>query len=160
MLPAGDSSAFVKIKSISLKLSTAGADVGLQVDFQQAAGLGIEVKDLLHHVVSDEVQSGLPSGNEPVLVVFNARTHAVNYWKLTDKVKMIRLKKKASHVAKAEESDEIYQDAFDPKIKMVSTNVEESNEFEIKVMNEKPLRVELWIDVPSTDIEIVVEMKE
>ena len=64
------------------------------------------------------------------LLLLTKKTNDVKYWELTDKVKMIRLKH------------------------------QNPGAIELKVINEKPLRVELWIDGNTKEIDATVELKD
>ena len=129
-LPGGNTAATVTIKSIPLRIAMAAGSAALQVAIEEFAGVEIDVKELVQQVALEDVGTGVPPNDIPVLMVVNKETNDILYWKLTDKVKMIRLRH------------------------------EQPGGIELKVINEQPLRIELWIDGNIEDVEITIEMTE
>lgn len=131
-LPGNNSAATIKIQSIPLKIALAAGGAVLQVAIEEFAGIRIDANDLLDEVASDaDVTRGIPpADDEPILMIVNKQTNDILYWKLTNKVKMIRLRH------------------------------EDAGGIELKVMNETPLRIELWMDAGIEEVKIEVEMQE
>jgi hypothetical protein len=129
-LPGGNSVATVKIQSIPLKIALAAGGAALQVAIEEFAGVKIDVKDLMQQVAIEDVKTGIPPTDIPILMVVNKQTNDILYWRLTDKVKMIRLRH------------------------------DRPGGIELKVINESPLRIELWIEGNIEEVSIAVEMKE
>jgi hypothetical protein len=93
--------------------------------------LGLDLKAILGFAFVGEVQNGLPPGDIPVLMVVHKKTNQTQFWQLTDKVKSIRLKS------------------------------ENPGPIELRVVNEIPLRVELWLEADTPpDIEVIIEFKQ
>jgi hypothetical protein len=126
----GNSGATVKITSIPLKIIVAASGTALQVAIEEFAGVRIDVKDLLEQVLVEDVKNGIPPTDVPVLMIVDKMTNDILYWKLTDKVKMIRLRQ------------------------------EQPSAIELKVINESPLRIELWIEGGTEEVSVTVEMRE
>ena len=97
---------------------------------QQEVGLGIDISEALKLVVIDDLKDGLPPGDMASLLVANSKTHDTHYWQLTPNVKMIRL----SHP--------------------------DAGGIDLKVRNETPLRIELWIDGSLSELNVIVELKD
>lgn len=120
----------VKIQAVALKMIFAAGQAALQVGVEEFTGIEVDPKSLLGLIVNGDVQSGLPPSDISVLMVIHKKTNQVQHWELTDQVKMIRLKHN------------------DP------------GSIELKVLNEQPLRVELWLEGDISELDVVVEMKE
>lgn len=129
-LPNSNTTTTVKIKSVPLKIAVAAGSAVLQVALEEFAGVQIDSKDLLRQVAGDDVVIGIPPTDVPVLMVISKKTNDMLYWKLTDKVKAIRLKD------------------------------DKPGAIELRVLNETPLRIELWIEGDIKEIKINVEMKD
>jgi len=103
----------------------------LQIAMEEFAGIKIDYKDLLRQIVEvEDVTTGVPPNDIPVIMVVNKKNNDILYWQLTDNVKMLRLKH------------------------------EQPGTIELKVINETPLRIELWMDGDLEEIRIDVEMNE
>jgi hypothetical protein len=126
----GRSAATVIITSVPLKITIAAGVATLEVIIEEFSGVRIDIKGLLDQIVVDEVETGVPPTDEPVLMLVSKETNDIFYWELTDKVKMVRLRH------------------------------EQPGAIELKVINESPLRIELWIDGDIEAVDITVEMKE
>ena len=127
---AGEAGVRVKVKSIPLKIIIAAGSSAIQVAAEEYLGLQLDVKELLKQVAGVEVATGVPPADIPVLMVVNKQTNDIIYWKLTESVKMIRLKH------------------------------DQPGKIELKVVNESPLRIELWIDGDTKEIEVTIELQE
>ena len=126
----------VRVTSVPVKIVFAATSAAVEVAAEEYLGMNVDVPDLLAQVFGVETGSradarvGLPPANDPVLMVVNKSTNDVLYWTLTDEVKAIRLKHDAP------------------------------GEVELKVVNDDPLRVELWIGGDVEAIHAVIEFKE
>lgn len=122
--------AFVKIKSIPIKIAFAVGSATLDVLVQEISGMGIDAKDLLKQIVTEQdIGIGLPPGNIATLMLVHKKTNEVRYWKLSNNVKKISLKSR------------------------------DAGDVTLKVINESPLRIEMWLDSDSKEVEVTVEMK-
>jgi len=129
-LPNSNTVTTVKIKSVPLKIVMAAGTAALQVALEEFAGVQIDSKDLLKQVSGDDVIAGVPPTDAPVLMVISKKTNDMMYWRLTDKVKAIRLKD------------------------------DKPGAIELRVLNETPLRIELWIEGDIKEVKIEAEMKD
>lgn len=129
-LPNSNTVTTVKIKSVPLKIVMAAGTAALQVALEEFAGVQIDSKDLLKQVSGDDVIAGIPPTDAPVLMVISKKTNDMMYWKLTDKVKAIRLKD------------------------------DKPGAIELRVLNETPLRIELWIEGDIKEVKLEAEMKD
>jgi len=121
----------VKITSVPLKIVMVAGGAALQIAMEEFAGIKIDYKDLLRQIVEvEDVTTGVPPNDIPVIMVVNKKNNDILYWQLTDNVKMLRLKH------------------------------EQPGTIELKVINETPLRIELWMDGDLEEIRIDVEMNE
>ena len=127
---ASNSVPSVKFKAVALKMLFAAGQAVLQVGVEEFTGVEIDAKSLLELIIEGDVQSGLPPSDVSVLMVIHKKNNQAQYWKLTDQVKMIRLKH------------------------------DDPGAIELKVLNEEPLRVELWLEGDISELDVVVEMKE
>lgn len=127
-LGEGPTGVQVRIKSVPLKIVIAASGSAIQVAAEEYLGLQIDVNDLLRQVAGVEVSTGVPPTDIPVLMVVNKQSNDILYWKLTENVKMLRLKHNSP------------------------------GKIELKVINEEPLRIELWIDGDTKEIEVTVEL--
>jgi hypothetical protein len=129
-ISTGDEDVRIKITSVPLKIVLVAGIATLQVLADDLPDIGIDVADLIDQIVeNDNAVTGVPPSDVPVVMVVNKKTNDILYWKLTDKVKTIRLKH------------------------------DNPGAIELKVQNETPLRVELWMDGDINEIKIDVEMK-
>lgn len=120
----------VRIKSVPLKIVLAAGNAALQIAAEEYLGVQIDVNDLLRQVAGVDIGTGVPPTDIPVLMVVDKKTNDILYWRLTENVKMIRLKH------------------------------DMPGEIELKVMNESPLRIELWIAGDVENIDVTVELRE
>lgn len=125
----GDSPPVVRIKYVAVKMIFAAGQAALQVALDELSGaVGVDPISVRNLVVAGDIQNGLPPGDIAVLMVVHKKTNQVQYWRLTKNVKMIRLK---------------------------SSN---PGPIELKVVNENPLRVELWLEGDAPEVDVVVEL--
>jgi hypothetical protein len=121
----------VKIGSLPIRIAFAAGGATLEVLAEEFTGVKIDSKDLLSQVFpSLDSTNGTPAGSNPVLMVVNKKTNDIMYWQLTNNVKMIRLKH------------------------------DSPGAIELKVVNESPLRVELWMEGDIKAIDIDIELKD
>ena len=126
----------VRVTSVPVKIVFAATSAAVEVAAEEYLGINVDVPDLLGQVFGVETgsrvdaQVGLPPARDPVLMVVNKGTNDVLFWTLTDEVRAIRLKHDAP------------------------------GEIELKVVNDDPLRVELWIGGDVEAIDAVIEFKE
>jgi hypothetical protein len=126
----------VRVTSVPVKIVFAATSAAVEVAAEEYLGMNVDVPDLLEQVFGVETGSrvdarvGIPPAGDPVLMVVNEGTNDVLYWTLTDEVKAIRLKHDAP------------------------------GEIELKVVNDDPLRVELWIGGDVEAIDAVIEFRE
>lgn len=132
----GEEGVRVRVTSVPVKIVFAATSAAVEVAAQEYLGMNVDVPDLLQQVFGVETGSrvdarvGLPPAGSPVLMVVNKSTNDVLYWTLTDEVRAIRLRHDAP------------------------------GEIELKVVNDDPLRVELWIGGDVEAIDAVIEFKE
>ena len=128
---AGQRTVTVPIQAVVLKIAFAAGSAALQVAVEEFAGVKFDAKELLRQIVEiEEPTLGTPPGDTPVIMLVNKQSNDILYWQLTEQVKMIRLRH------------------------------ETPGAIELKVINETPLRVELWIEGKVDGIEVEVEMRE
>lgn len=127
--PLREEGVTVRIQSVPVKIALAAGSAALQVASEEYFGMRLDVFDLLSRVANVDVQVGIPPTDEPVLMVVNKQTNDILYWRLTKDVASIRLR----HA--------------DP------------GAVELKVINESPLRVELWVDGDLDEIDAVIDFR-
>lgn len=121
----------VPVKAVVLKIAFAAGSAALQVAVEEFDGVKFDAKELLRQIIaSEEPTLGTPPADTPVIMLVNKQSNDILYWQLTEQVKMIRLRH------------------------------ETPGAIELKVINETPLRIELWIEGKVDGIEVEVEMKE
>lgn len=121
----------VRISSLPIRIAFAIGGATLEVLTEEFAGVKIDSKNLLSQIFPTlDATTGAPSGNNPVLLVVNKKTNDIMYWQLTNNVKMIRLK----HTS--------------------------PGAIELKVVNESPLRIELWIEGNIQSIDVDIDLKD
>jgi hypothetical protein len=125
--PLREEGVTVRVESVPVKIALAAGSAALQVASEEYFGMRFDVFDLLARVANVDVQVGIPPTDEPVLMVVNKETNDVLYWRLTEDVASIRLR-----------------------------NIE-PGDVELKVVNESPLRVELWVDGELDTIDAVID---
>jgi hypothetical protein len=129
--PLGPKDVRVKIGSLPVRIAFAAGGATLEVLAEEFTGVKIDAKDLLSQIFPTIAPAnGSPSGNNPVLMVVNKKTNDIMYWQLTNNVKMISLKHNSPGA------------------------------IELKVVNESPLRVELWMEGDIKAIDVDIELKE
>lgn len=121
-------SPMVKISSVALKILLVGGSEALRIASETYLGVSFDSKALLALIAPSDAEAGLPPSDRPVLMLVNKNTNAIKYWELTDKVKMIRLKHQSP------------------------------GPIELKVLNQKPLRIELWIEGDLKELDATVEL--
>lgn len=121
----------VKITSVPLKIALVAGGAALQVAAEEFAGVRIDSRDLLSQIVEfEDAESGWPAREDtPVIMVINKATNDVLYWQLSASVQSIRLRH------------------------------ETPGTVELKVTNDSPLRVELWIDGAVEELQVDVELR-
>ncbi len=128
---SGKSVVTVPVKAVVLKIAFAAGSAALQVAVEEFAGVKFDAKELLRQIVKiEEPTLGTPPAETPVIMLVNKQSNDILYWQLTEQVKMIRLRH------------------------------ETPGAIELKVINETPLRIELWIEGKVDGIEVEVEMTE
>lgn len=121
----------VPIKAVVLKIAFAAGSAALEVAVEEFAGVKFDAKELLRQIIEiEEPTLGTPPADTPVIMLVNKQSNDILYWQLTEQVKMIRLRH------------------------------DTPGAIELKVINETPLRIELWIEGKVDGIEVEVEMKE
>jgi hypothetical protein len=126
----------VRVTSVPVKIVFAATSAAVEVAADEYLGMTLDMPDLLKQIFGVESGSradarvGVPPAEAPVLMVVNEHTNDVLYWTLADEVKAIRLKHNAP------------------------------GEIELKVVNDDPLRVELWIGGDVEAIDAVIEFRE
>ena len=100
----------------------------LRVASEEYLGMSIDTKALLALITPSEAKIGIPSDDNPVLILINKNTNEIKYWLLTEQVKMISLKH------------------------------DNPGPIEFKVINEHPLRIELWISGDLKELDVTVTM--
>jgi hypothetical protein len=122
----------VKITSVPLKIVLAAGGAALEVAAEEFVGVRIDSKDLLRQIiVFEDAESGLPAREDtPVIMVINKNTNDVLYWQLSESVQAIRLRH------------------------------ETPGSIELKVANEAPLRVELWISGNVEELAVDVDLRQ
>jgi len=121
--------AVVQLKRVHAKLIYSSGKIGLELLMKESEAWGIDSRAILASIFDGEPGVGLPPRDIPVLMIVNKRTNDVRHWKLTDNVRLIRVRH------------------GDP------------GEIELRVMNEDPLRVELWFS-SEREVEVDIELKE
>ena len=119
----------VRVNSITLKIGLAVGSAVIKVAVEEFTGVEIDTEDLLKQIIVGKISKGIPEENVPTLVVINKKSNDILHWKLTKQVKIIRLKSK------------------------------NPGEIDLKVINQDPLRIELWVGADLKDIEVTVELK-
>jgi len=127
--PLREEGVTVRIQSVPVKIALAAGSAALQVASEEYFGMRLDVFDLLTRVANVDVQVGIPPTDEPVLMVVNKQTNDILYWRLTEDVASIRLR----HV--------------------------NPGTVDLKVINESPLRVELWVDGDLDAIDTVIDFR-
>lgn len=127
--PLSEDGVTVRVQSVPVKIALAAGSAALQVASEEYFGMRLDAFDLLSKVANVNVEVGIPPTDEPVLMVVNKETNDILYWRLTEDVRSIRLKH------------------------------DNPGEIEMKVLNESPLRVELWISGEVDQIDAVVEFR-
>ena len=123
-------SAVVRLNAIPMRIIFKAGVAVVEIAIEEIAGTKIDVADLMAQIFKSATpEKGLPPKDTPVLMVVDKKTNNVMYWQLTSNVKAIRLKHNEPGV------------------------------IELKVLNEKPLRIELWIEGNIQTLEVVVEMQ-
>lgn len=121
----------IKIGSLPVRIAFAAGGATLEVLAEEFTGVKIDTNDLLSQIFpSLDPSNGTPSGNNPVLMVVSKKTNDIMYWQITKSVKMIRLKH------------------------------DRPGAIELKVVNDSPLRIELWVEGDIKSIDIDIELKE
>jgi hypothetical protein len=120
----------LQVESIPVKILLAASDAAIQVASSEYFGMRVDVLDLLKQVANVNVGIGVPPDDEAVLMVINKNTNDIVYWTLTDKVEAIRLRRNAP------------------------------GEVEVKVINQSPLRIEMWIDGDVKEVDAVIDLKK
>ena len=129
--PLGQKDVRVKIGSLPVRIVLAASGATLEVLAEEFTGVKIDAKDLLSQIFpSLTPANGAPSGNNAVLMVVNKKTNDIMYWQLTDKVKTISLKHNSPGA------------------------------IELKIVNESPLRVELWMEGDIKSIDVDIQLKD
>jgi hypothetical protein len=129
--PLGQPDVRVKISSLPIRIVLAASGATVEVLAEEFIGVKIDSKDLLSQIFpAIAPTNGAPSGNNPVLMIVNKKTNDIMYWQLTDKVKTVSLK----HAS--------------------------PGAIELKIVNESPLRVELWIEGDIKSIDVDIQLKD
>lgn len=127
--PLREEGVTVRVQSVPVKIALAAGSAALQVASEEYFGMRLDVFDLLARVASVDVQVGIPPTDEPVLMIVNKQTNDILYWRLTKDVASIRLR----HA--------------------------NPGAVELKVVNESPLRVELWVDGDIETVDAVIDFR-
>lgn len=118
------------ITSIPLRIAISASAIVLEVVTERFLGVKVDYKSLIDSVVeSPDAIEDAPPSSKPVLMLVSKKNNQMMYWVLTDNVKMIHLHDK------------------------------NPGAIDLKVINEQPLRVELWIDGDVKDVQIDLELK-
>lgn len=119
----------VVIKRVPCKIKFGPLAAALEVDLSEVRNLALDAKQLYDEIVNGEPSTVPPPSESPVVMVVNKKRNKFTYFTLTPNVKELRLR------------------------------TANSSEVELNIMNQEPLRVELWV---STDqpIEIDIEFKD
>ena len=120
----------VRVNSITLKIGLAVGSAIVKVAVEEFVGFEIDTDDLLKQIIVGKISKGTLSEKVPSLIVINKKSNDILSWKLTKEVKTIRLKSK------------------------------NPGEIELKVINEDPLRIELWVGADLKEVEVTVELKD
>lgn len=129
-MAAESSEAIVRIRKIPMRILLSAGAAAVHVIVEELTGLGIDHEELRKLVTQDtQIGEGLPPGDIATLMLVQKSTNDVRYWRLTDNVKTISLR------------------------------TQQGNGLELKVLNETPLRIELWLDSEAKEIDVEVEMK-
>lgn len=127
--PLREEGVTVRIQSVPVKIALAAGSAALQVASEEYFGMRLDAFDLLSRVANVNVEVGIPPTDEPVLMVVNKETNDILYWRLTKDVRSIRLRH------------------------------DNPGKIELKVLNESPLRVELWVEGDVDAIDAIVEFR-
>jgi hypothetical protein len=169
MLPGGDDGVEVRVRSVPLRIALAATSAAITVAADGYLGMdadpvellstfaGVELVDVprtldreaLAEVAAEGAasvrgryeatasleqmlvaQRGLPSAKAPVLMVISKATNEMLYWEISDAVKAISL------------------------------SADQSAGVEMKVINEDPLRIEVWVDSGVEDVVVTVDVAE
>ena len=122
--------AVLRLQSVPIRIVFRTGIAAVEIAIEEIAGTKIDVEGLLAQIFkSAKPENGLAPKDTAVLMVVNKTTNNVVYWQLTNNVKMIRLKHN------------------DP------------GAIELKIINEKPLRIELWMNGDIKTLEVIAEMQ-
>ena len=123
----------IPVSSITLKIVLAAGPPIIDVAVKELFGVSINTDDLVRQIIVGGVRGvseDFPSDDTPILILIDKGSNNIRYWKLTNRVHKITLR---------------------------SQNPEE---VVLNVINEKPLRIELWVSGNVKDVEIKVDFKE
>lgn len=127
MMPAA---AMVPLNAVVLRIVIRSGVAVVQIVLEETSGIKVDIQSILDAIIDEGVKKGVPPTDERILMVVTKQTNDIFYWKLTKKVKMIRLRH------------------------------DNPGKIELKVQNESPLRIELWIENSIEEFEIEVEMQD
>ncbi|MDA8085394.1 MAG: hypothetical protein M0Z75_01720 [Nitrospiraceae bacterium] len=120
----------VKVTSVALEILQIGTQAYIEANNSPYAGIALSATALMKLITpKDAAAAGMPPNNVPVLVLINKKTDDIKYWELTDRVKMIRIKDN------------------------------NPGSIDLKILNQKPLRIELWVNSNIKEIDATVEFK-
>jgi hypothetical protein len=124
----GDSNPVVAIKNIPLKVVVETGRATLRLVLQETRNLGIDPERILAAALVSGANAvmGTPARNIPVLMIVNTYDQTIQYWELTEDVEEIEVRN------------------LRPE------------EVKLNVINNNPLRVELWL---KTENEILIDVR-
>ncbi len=131
--PVSVSPVMIPVSSIPLKIALAAGPPIIDVAVKELFGVSINTDDLVRQIIVGGVRGiseDFPSNDAPILILIDKGSNNIRYWKLTDRVHKITLR------------------------------TQNPEEVVLNVINEIPLRIELWVSGNIKDVEIKVDFKE